>query len=218
MKFKVDIWGLFCLIILISACDDHTIKSNPNKNIEVVTISKSQDSLIQKGTQFLHNGDIVLRTGRDLISTWFSQFNKTDKTFSHCGIAFYEKNSWVVYHSLGGEDNPDAKLRRESFEKFIHPKHNIGFGICHYNLSRDENDTLQKIVTSFYKNQIPFDMKFDLQSDDRLYCAEMIYKAFNKATHQNNFFKTTTHQGFEYVSTDNIFVNENAKMLCKVVF
>ena len=72
--------------------------------------------------------------------------------------------------------------------------------------------------TSILYNQglglIPFDMKFDLHTDDRLYCAEMIYKAFNKSLDTSHFFTTTIHKGFEYVSTDNIFGNNKQRFSC----
>lgn len=218
MKFKDSIRIFFCGMLLVSACDDQSVKSKPKRKIEMIAINKTQESLIKLGIQNLKDGDIVLRTGNDVISNLFAQLNKTDKTYSHCGIAFYENHSWVVYHSIGGEDNPDEKLRREPFKNFVHPQHNLGFGICRYILPKKQLDTLHKIVHTFYAAQIPFDMKFDLQSNDRLYCAEMIYKAFNKATQQTNFFTTTIHQGFEYVSTDNIFVNNKAEILCHLVY
>ena len=59
-------------------------------------------------------------------------------------------------------------------------------------------------------------MKFDLQSDDRLYCAEMVYKSIQQATQNDTFFQITDHKGFKFVSTDNIFVNKQAQLLCRI--
>jgi hypothetical protein len=61
-------------------------------------------------------------------------------------------------------------------------------------------------------------MKFDLNSDDRLYCAEMVYKAFSRTFETDTFFETTNHKGFKYVSTDNIFINKDAQLLCHMVY
>ena len=173
---------------------------------------------ILKSEQQLHNGDIVLRSGRDLISNLFAQLNQTDKTFSHCGIVFLESNGWVVYHSIGGEDNPNEKLRRDSFRNFVSPLHNSGYAVCRYSLDSLQCCRLKNVVDSMYRKQVPFDMNFDLKSDDRLYCAEMVYKAFNKACSCDSCFKTSMHKGFEYISTDNILLNNKSRILCHIVY
>lgn len=168
--------------------------------------------------QFLQNGCVVLRRGNDVISSMFAQFNRSDKTFSHCGIAFREKGQWYVYHSIGGEDNPDEKLRRDTYERFISPEKNFAFGICSFGLDTLQQQSLRQVVQDFYSRHIPFDMEFDLNSDDRLYCAEMVYKSFHRALATDSFFKPTPHGRFIFVSTDNLFVNNHAQMLCRVTY
>ncbi len=207
---------LFLVFIGCSNNEQHMLIERPAVTVEKKGDSKQQDFTDCKNK--LHDGDIVLRTGNDVISGMFAQLNQTNKTYSHCGISFKENDDWVVYHSIGGEDNPDEKLRRDLFEKFVGKNHNLGFSICHYDLAPEQQQKLKEVVADFYNRAIPFDMKFSLQSDDRLYCAEMIYKAFNKALDTTNFFTTTIHKGFEYVSTDNIFVNNKAHILCHIVY
>ena len=201
------------MMTFILSCKEEAADIKPIPNIK--SINKIDISIC---TNQLQNGDIVLRTGNDVISGMFALLNRQNKTYSHCGIAFKEDSIWVVYHSIGGEDNPDQKMKRESLRQFISPFNNLGFGICHYELSNEQVNSLQKNVQTYYDQQVPFDMKFDLKSDDRLYCAEMIYKAFNKALGKQAFFTSTVHQGFEYVSTDNIFVNNKAQILCQIVY
>jgi len=179
---------------------------------------KDVNPLVDSCSNYLQNGCIVLRTGNDVISSMFAKFNTMDKTYSHCGIAFQEKGKWYVYHSIGGEDNPDEKLRRDTYERFVSLEHNIGFGICNLGLNTAQQINLRDVVYQFYQQRLPFDMKFDLKSDDRLYCAEMVYKAYHNALNSNSFFKITIHKTFEFVSTDNIFVNNHAQMLCRVTY
>ncbi len=186
------------------------LKNDSNKKAKAIVYNQAKS--------ILQNGDIVLRTGNDVISSLFAQLNKSDKTYSHCGIALNENNTWYVYHSIGGEDNPDEKLRKDLFEKFVSYEHNIGFGICRYPISKNDQKNIETTLIDFHAKEVPFDMKFDLQSDNRLYCAEMIYKVFNKALDTSHFFQTTIHKGFEYVSTDNLFVNNKAEILCHIVY
>jgi hypothetical protein len=205
---------LFVLAISFASCESTPQLPAPRQQ----TINAVSTIGIEDTEKILRNGDIVLRTGNDVISNLFAQLNKTDKTFSHCGVAFQRDQQWWVYHSIGGEDNPDEKLRCDPFEKFVSQRHNTGYGVCRYPLSNSEQDKLGAIVLDYYQREIPFDMKFDLATDDRLYCAEMIYKAFNNALDTTHFFETTMHQGFEYVSTDNLFTNIKADILCHIVY
>ncbi len=202
---------------LLASCKPKSLDSTSAEKNKACEKPLSQKGL-SESRHLLQNGDIILRTGNDVISGIFAQLNKRDKTYSHCGIAFIENGHWMVYHSIGGEDNPDEKLRRDPFEKFVGSDHNLGFAICRYPLTENQSQKLQKTVTLFYDNHTPFDMKFDLKTDDHLYCAEMVYKAFNIALNTSHFFATTTHKGFEYVSTDNIFGNNIARILCHIVY
>ena len=217
MKKRNSVYFLFVFLFLIACKNDLTVSESKNI-VSKVEFEKEYSKQVDSCKQFLQNGTIVLRTGNDAISSMFAQLNNTDKTFSHCGIAFEENNIWYVFHSIGGEDNPDEKLRKESFENFVGASHNFGFGICKYRMSAEQQTKLKTIVTDWYQKKMPFDMKFDLKSNDRLYCAEMVFKAFNKTFETDSFFQITNHKGFKYVSTDNIFVNKDAQLLCHLVY
>jgi len=123
-----------------------------------------------------------------------------------------------VYHSIGGEDNPDERLRRDSAHFFFSPAHNLSLAIVKYDLDKDRACKLEQQVREYYALRPKFDMKFDLRSDDRLYCAEFVYKAFNKATNDTTYVKTTTALGCRYVGIDDLFVNPHAHIIWQTTF
>ena len=206
-------------LLMWMACKE-VIKSPSNKSHTSATPRPTSHELklIDSSKAMLSEACIVLRRGNDVISDMFSQFNRTDKTFSHCGVAFNENGRWYIYHSIGGEDNPDAVLRKEPFDSFVRKECNHGFGITKVNITNLEAKEIKQVVTDFYSKKIPFDMQFDLQTDERLYCAEMIYKAFHQGLQRNDFFPTTQNGRFVFVSTDNLFVNNNVSLLCRVSY
>lgn len=212
------VMSLALAILILNSCgtSQQTPVLHEKETAEIS--SKNEIRQVDSSKAFLKNGSVILRRGNDVISEIFSQLNKTDKSFSHCGIAFNENNVWYVYHSIGGEDNPDEKMRKDTYENFVISSQNNGFGICDLSLKDDQVSALHSIVDSLYSKKVPFDMKFDLESDDRLYCAEMVYKAICKATRNDTFFTVTLHNGFKFISTDNIFVNKQAQMLCHVTY
>jgi hypothetical protein len=173
---------------------------------------------IAYGKSLLKDGDLVVRTGNDFISLTLRQFSMQDRTYSHCGLVRIEQGRIFVYHAIGGEDNPDARLRRDSFSEFCNPAHNLGFGIFRYRFSSTEVSRLDSIVEQFYRDKPRFDLKFDLTTDSSLYCAEFIYKAVNRATHRAHFIPTSRIGEFQYVAIDNLYLNSHCRPVYQALF
>jgi hypothetical protein len=173
---------------------------------------------IQQAKHLIGQGDMILRTGNDFTSESLRRLSTQDKTYSHCGIASIENDTVFVYHSLGGEWNPDQKLRRDLLERFCSPAGNHGFGIFTFNFSDIQKHDLDSVVRSWYRKGVMFDMNFDLTTDDRMYCAEFVSKAINIATNKQVLFPTTTINKFEYVAIDNLFLNKYCTEKIRVRF
>lgn len=170
------------------------------------------DSLIRT----LHTGDLVMRTGNDVTSYMLCQFNQKNKTYSHCGLVMIENGYPFVYHSIGGEDNPDERMRRDSASFFVAPVNNLGFGIARFDLNPVQFDSLHAIVQRFYQRRPLFDMNFDLETDDKLYCAEFIYKAMAQASGDSVYFRPTSVAGYTFMGIDDLFTSPHAKTICEI--
>ena len=174
--------------------------------------------IISKCKSLIEDGDLILRTGNDFTSQTLKQLSQQDKTYSHCGIAVLENDSLFIYHALGGEWNPDEKLRRDPVEVYCRPEDNNGFGIFHYAMTKMEIHKLDSIIKAWHKKGITFDMQFDLATDDKMYCAEFVSKAISTATSGRITFDTTRINNFSYVSIDNLFINPYCKQKIKYTF
>ena len=172
-------------------------------------MNQRANASIERSKQNIRQGDLILRTGIDFTSESLRLFSATDKTFSHCGIASIEHDTIFVYHSLGGEWNPDEKLRRDRLELFCDPGENRGFGIFTFNFQPKQLKALDSIVRSWYAEGVTFDMDFDLNTDDRLYCAEFVGKALQRASGGAIKFSTTRINNFEFIAVDNLFLHKN---------
>jgi hypothetical protein len=167
-------WLLCCLLLFVIACN--TKKDyNYFTSSEIDSIAEEQNVIaaldsIYHYKKLVKQGDLVVRTGKDFTSETMRLLSTKDKTYSHCGIASIEHDSLFVYHSIGGEWNPDQKLRRDPFEIFCNPYENRGFGIFRYKMTPEENVNLKKVVHKLYDKNIMFDTKFRLACNDRMYC------------------------------------------------
>jgi len=171
---------------------------------------------IDSAVRLLQSGDLVLRTGADAISVMLRQMNLRDKTYSHCGIVMVENGYPFIYHSIGGEDNPDERLRRDSASFFFSPVYNERLGVARFQIDTAQIGQLQQIVRRYYQARVPFDMDFDLGTDDRLYCAEFVYKAVQEATSDTAYFGKSSVLAKTYVGVDNLTDARHARIICDV--
>lgn len=139
--------------------------------------------MIREAKSMIRNGDLLLRTGTDFSSEQVKNFNKTDKTYSHGGIAVIEHDSIFVYHVEPDFHYLTDKVRKEPVDSFFNPDKNEGFGIARYDLTEEENQQFLAYLDTQYRKKIPFDIRFDLKTDDSMYCSEMIRKGLARATH-----------------------------------
>ena len=203
---------LCCLLLFTISCNNSStynqLKLTHVDSAAILLKNERAFASIAEVKPMIHQGDMIVRTGNDFTSESLRQLSFTDKTYSHCGLASIENDTLFVYHLLGGEWNPDQKLRRDPLELFCNPKENRGFGIFSFKFTAAQINKLDSIVKAWYKTGLMFDMKFDLATNDRMYCAEFVSKAISMATGKQIIFSTTKINKFEFVAVDNLFLNK----------
>ncbi len=225
MMFK---YGCIPLLLVLSllACKrkENTTGANQlggKQGLQQKTTEELQ-AFITDSKRKIKDGDLIERSDDGLESESMRNFSKRDKTFSHCGLAFMEDSQLYVYNAIAGEENPSEKLRREPFDSFVSPKMKNGFGIYRYNLSDSEAAALHSMTKAYYAQGLLFDKTFDLKSDEKMYCAEFVYKLVQKASNNRIIIPTSKLQNyrvrdpqykglvlkeFEYVGLDDLFLN-----------
>ena len=215
-------WPLGCLFFLLLSCNN---SSNYNKSVftkedSAKEIKKRADALLKIDTvkKIVATGDLIVRTGNDFTSESLRSLNQRDKTYSHCGIASIENDTLFVYHALGGEFNPDQRICRNSFETFAEPATNRGIGIYRYQLSSAEIKGLMVTVKKLYTMGIMFDMQFDLQTNDHMYCAEFVYKSYIMGTNGKLKFNISHIGDFAFIGVDDLFMQQLCTEQKKILY
>lgn len=198
----------------------------------------ANDSIIHDARQIIQTGDLLLRTGTDFSSDQVKDLCKVDKTFSHGGIAVIENDIIYVYHVEPDYYYIRDKVRKELLDSFCNPANNYGFGIARYDLSSGETSTFISYLEEQYQKKVPFDMKFNLETDDQLYCSEMIKKGLARSTQYRitiatdslndrskyrlikRYFKLNEKQfaNREIVMVDRLFMNPHCTLIKKYLF
>ena len=205
------VWLSGCLFVFAMSCENTSnynhLKLTPIDSAQIELKNEKAVASIKNAKSIIQQGDMIVRTGNDFTSESLRKLSFTDKTYSHCGIASIENDTIFIYHALGGEWNPDEKLRRDPLELFCNPIENRGFGIFSFKFDMLQKAKLDSIIKAWYKKGLMFDMKFDLTTNDRMYCAEFVCKAISLATNSSINFSTTKINNFEFVAVDNLFLN-----------
>ncbi len=217
IAFYIPVVTLALLIcgMLFSGCaptSDSSAKDSVERNVNRNEIAV--DSLCNT----LKTGNVVLRMGFGAQSRLLAQINRTNKSFSHCGIVIVENGYPFIYHSIGGEDNPDMRLRRDSANVFFSPLYCQTIGVAEYDFDKTSLLILCDVVKNTYRRRPHFDTHFDMVSDDELYCTEFVYKSIAKATGDSSYIPLSEAMGRRFVGTDNLFENEHAHLIWQVKF
>jgi len=150
------------------------------------SLTKTNDSancaMIKEGETLLQEGDLVVRLSGDPTSQFIKYFNRNDQRYSHSGIVLYQGGYPYIFHMVSGDENPDARLRKDSLMRFCDPQKNSEYGLYRYHLNDSEIKKLKECMEAWYAKGLRFDSLFNLKTDDRMYCSEMIKKGLAKAT------------------------------------
>ncbi len=222
-NFK-KIFKMFIGVVLITTPFYFIQNHSSNSNIDYERVHRQYQAaqknkhLIDSVLKIVHTGNVLLRAGIGPDSYMMAHMNQKDKTYSHCGLVVIEDGYPFVYHCLGGEDNPDARLRRDSIQTFLNPFHNLGMGIVDYDIDSTHLQSLVEIIKGYYHARPKFDLKFDLATSDRLYCSEFAYKALDSAMADSTYIAPTIAMGITFVAIDNLYLNKHARVVCQLKF
>ncbi|MEQ1675694.1 MAG: YiiX/YebB-like N1pC/P60 family cysteine hydrolase [Chitinophagaceae bacterium] len=205
---------LFLLFLLLS-CKTRTIQGSYYPSPAELA---ARFRVIDSAKTLLQNGDVIFRNGTDEVSRAARSMNRKDTSFSHCGLVFIENDTPFVYHALGGIYNPSQKLRRDPLDSFCTPAENNAFGIYRYSLKEGQEEKLRSVVRGSFNAGLKFDLFFNYQSDDVMYCSEFVFKSLNKSL-GGALSKYVRLDTIPYgVTTDDIFLNENCRLIKRQQF
>jgi hypothetical protein len=234
---------LLFVTILALACSDNGDNATTVKPIPIPdSVLTERWEIIKVVEDSIREGDLVLRCGNDFISESLSDFSQQEKLYSHSGLALMNDSVMYIYSNMAGDINPDEVMRRDNVDSFITPVNNVAVGVYRYDLTKEELEKLKAIVFNHYANKLQFDMNFNLASDDKMYCAEMIAKAVEQASNKRiSFSKSLITKDLkekylkkllekrivpsakvadqkEYLALDNLYINPHCKEITRVVF
>ncbi|MFS8083952.1 MAG: YiiX/YebB-like N1pC/P60 family cysteine hydrolase [Ginsengibacter sp.] len=165
------------IILFFAACGQNDIQTTT----KLLSASQKTALRIDSLKQIAKDGDLIVRLTDDLVSEQVKLINEKDKSYSHAGIIFKINDTLKVYNiSPDSADKDEIKL--EPLDSFINPAKNISCALYRYTLSGKEIQSLKNTLDSFKSKNVTFDWQYNLATDDKMYCAELIDKSLAIAT------------------------------------
>ena len=158
---------VWCLLVLVFCC---------------LGVSREGRSESAAGWELLRDGDLVFRAGRGLFSTLFSNIGEQPTPYSHVGIIHRSGNLLYVIHAEADDFTGVGFVRMDPLVEFVSPDNASAYTFKRVvSLTGKLQSKVLLSALAYVQRQVPFDTAFDLTSDDRLYCSELVYKAFLSA-------------------------------------
>ncbi|TDH25613.1 hypothetical protein EXU57_12985 [Segetibacter sp. 3557_3] len=166
---------VYIMVLVVSSC------SNADTSTDVVPEEKTlQDKLAALSATAI-TGDLVVRLGDDLISERIKYLNEKDYAYSHAGIIIEVNGEKQVFH-ISPDGNHNDTIQVVSIDSFLNPVHNLSCGLYRYNLLTEQRAEVSKIVESYKRGGVRFDRRYSMETDQLMYCSEMIAKAITRAS------------------------------------
>src|SRR4030095_3357447 len=238
---KIFVFILSALIVL--SCTNNGQNENAITSFPLTELVLSERwKAITTIKDSIREGDLILRCGNDYASYTLRDFSQQEKLYSHSGIALMSDDTMYVYSNMAGDINPDEIMRRDNIDSFITPVNNVAVGVYRYDINNEELQRLKTIVNDYYTSKLQFDMNFDLTTNNKMYCAEMIAKSVEQATgNRISFSKSLITPGLkekylkkllekkvipsakvadqrEYLALDNLYLNPHCREVKKIIF
>ena len=169
---------IFLLLVAVSSCSEQPApKAPPKAQTEGERVQARVDSLKEAAEE----GDLIVRLGDDMLSYSIRFLSQKDPSFSHTGIVVVKEGKKLVCHIYPDEAGADT-IRYDPIDSFANPARNLQCGLYRYELSEIEQRTFLADMAGYQKQRVRFDRLYDLKSDDKVYCSEMIAKSLLRST------------------------------------
>ncbi|MHC1738658.1 MAG: YiiX/YebB-like N1pC/P60 family cysteine hydrolase [Ignavibacteriaceae bacterium] len=127
----------------------------------------------------LQDGDIIFRKGRSLISR-IVLLTDTNSPYSHTGIIRITGDSVFVIHSVPAEESFERDLvKMDPIEVFCRIDRCSEISVCRLKPGFSDNiPGISEFAFEKFIQKTGFDDSFDLNTNEKLYCTELVWKAY----------------------------------------
>jgi hypothetical protein len=132
----------------------------------------------------LESGDIVLVRGRSLRTAVVRLFEGNDDSYSHAGLVVLDRGMLFVIHASPDGATERDRVVKEPWSVFVAPERVSAVKVLRLASALERRGSMNAAVEEanrLFRDAVPFDHKFDLSTADRVYCTELVWRAYKLA-------------------------------------
>ena len=138
---------------------------------------------LETSTLPVQDGDLIFRRGRSLTSQAVLLADQ-ESHFSHVGIVVKANTQQaMVVHAVPPTDKESGGVKADSIEDFLSERNAASWRV--FRLTKNDGHQLSSAAAKYAidagKKKIDFDSAFDLIDDSKLYCTELVWRAYMAA-------------------------------------
>lgn len=142
--------------------------------------SKIPTEFIQIEKSYLKSGDIIFRKGLSFVSNMVLLADDRSE-FSHAGLVMNDSGSVYVIHTVPDEsDDGIDKVKIDPLEDFLRIDRATATAVYRLKdpLQNIYSERSVQIAQDFFNKGILFDSDLDIEKSDKLYCTELVWRAY----------------------------------------
>ena len=148
-------------------------------------------------------GDVLFKSGGGLWGRLAANFSETDKSYGHVGVVARDaQGALIVIHAGGDPVSGEGRVMTDAFEHFLGASDRAA--LYRPRLAGDERDGFIAYAKAAAERSAPFDTAFSLDTEDALYCTEMVWRAFLAAANADAVPDKSARSGKVYVALDDL--------------
>jgi hypothetical protein len=148
-------------------------------------------------------GDVLFKSGGGLWGKLAANFSHTDKTYGHVGVvARNADGALVVIHAGGDPVSGEGRVKTDALEHFLGASNKAA--LYRPLLAEAELEGFIAYAQAAAGRAAPFDTAFSLDTEDALYCTELVWRAFFAAAAADAVPDKSERSGKTYVALDDL--------------
>jgi ABC-type sugar transport system substrate-binding protein len=159
--------------------------------------------MIARARKSAREGDVVFKNGGGVWGSLAARFSENDDGYGHVGIVSLRPDGEVIVIHAGGDPvTRNGRVQESEFDKFL----GAAKGAALYRPHLDDASAARALTYAqdAVRRNAPFDAAFSLETENALYCTELIWRALSVALGEDAVPEKSERSGKIYVAIDDL--------------
>lgn len=149
------------------------------------------------------SGDVIFKDGGGVWGTLAARFSHNDDGYGHVGVVSLDGDGLLfVIHAGGDPVSGEGRVQWSAFDQFLGASE--AAALYRPAVETEAADAALAYLAAAAARNAPFDAAFSLDTEDALYCTELVWRAFSSAAGEDIVPEKSRRSGKTYLAIDDL--------------